>query len=227
MGTSLKSVGPVSSTTQAEETVMSLKTGGRRRRGGFAALGLLFVVLAALGAVAVFQSLRESVPVLVLDRDLAAGEILMSSDLVVVELGADGLGVVPYVAVSDQESVIGLSSLGPLPKGSLVTEGMFGERSDVVPTDMTVVGAVLTPGALPAGQVVVGDEVELIVAVDRVAVDAESSSAAVVGRGQIWALEEVGEFEAGTSVSLLVESSLAAEVAQAASNDRLRLGLVE
>lgn len=202
-----------------------LGTGGRRRRLGLAAVGGLFILLAGLIGASLFASLRSSVPVLVLRTDVAAGDVLTADDLLAAELGADGLGQLSYVTVERQDQIVGLTALGPIPAGSLVSPAMFGDRSEIIPADHSVVGVVLDRGALPAGVVQPGDEVELIAAADTIGLT-EVAVADVIGRARIWVVEPATELERGTSVSVVVASDLVPAVAQAAADDRLRIGLV-
>lgn len=206
--------------------VTRLGTGGRRRRLGLAAVGGLFVLVAGLIGASLFASLRSSVPVLVLRTDVAAGDVLTADQLLAAELGADGLGQLSYLPVDRQDEVLGLTALGPLPAGALVSPAMFGDRGDVIPADHSVVGVVLDRGALPAGIVQAGDDVELIAAVDTIGLTETAAVAEVIGRARIWVVEPATELERGTSVSVVVASELVPAVAQAAADDRLRIGLV-
>lgn len=131
----------------------TLRPAARRRRYGLAALGLLFILVAALAAAILVQSLRSSVSVLVLASDIEAGEILDATKVVVAQLGSDGLGQIDFVDAERQSDVVGLRALGPMPAGSVLSRSMFGSSADVVPAGKTVVGVVLVPGALPAGVV--------------------------------------------------------------------------
>lgn len=219
----------VSSDAVSDDVVVPLRSGGRRRRVGLAALGALFVVLAALAGALLFQSLRSSVSVLVLATDVEAGEVLAAEALVVAEVGADGLGQLSYLPVERQGEVVGLTALGPLPAGSLVSSDMFGSRGEVIPAGESVVGVVLDRGALPAGLVQSGDEVDLIAVADGsgvVAAEDGSREAVVLVRARVWLVEPSVEFEQGTSVSFVVPSDSAPVVAQAAADGLLRVGLV-
>lgn len=212
-------------TASTNNGVTRLGTGGRRRRLGLAAVGGLFVLVAGLIGASLFASLRSSVPVLVLSTDIEAGDVLTADRLVAAELGADGLGQLSYLPVDRQDEVVGLTALGPLPAGSLISPAMFGDRGEIIPAGHSVVGVVLDRGALPAGIVQPGDEVELIAAVDTVG-STEQTVAEVIGRARIWVVQPATELERGTSVSVVVPSDLVPAVAQAAADDRLRIGLV-
>ncbi len=207
------------------DEITRLGAGGRRRRLGLAAIGGLFILVAALIGASLFTALRSSVSVLALQTDIAAGDVLDVGDLVAVELGADGLGQLSYLSVERQNEIVGLTALGPLPAGSLVSAAMFGERGDIIPAGQAVIGVVLDRGALPAGIVQPGDEVDLIAAVGSVQLTDEAV-AEVIGRGRIWMIEPATELERGTSVSVVVASELVPAVAQAAADERLRIGLV-
>ena len=219
----------VSSESAESPDLVRLRPGGRRRRFGLAAVGGLFVLVTALLAAAYMSSLRSSERVIVLSADVVVGEVLTADHLVVVEMGTDGLGQLGYVSADRQGDVVGLSALGALPAGSLVAPGMFGDRSSLVPDGFSVVGAVLDRGALPAGVVHVGDEVDLLAVADSAVLTSGADSrpsAVVLGRAQVWALEAAPELERGTSLSLAVDAELAPAVAQAAADGRLRVGLV-
>lgn len=224
--------GSAAATTSGQPTaapeLSPMRPAGRRRRVGLAAVGGLFILLAALLGASLVGSLRSSTTVLVLQADLAAGDVVTEGDLIVAELGADGLGQLSYVEADQQETVVGLTALGPVPAGSLVSPAMFGQRDGLIPSGHSVIGVVLERGALPAGIVQSGDEVELIAAADatRIVVDDVVPTADVVGRATIWMVEPAPELERGTSLSVVVESELVPDVAQAAADNRLRIGLV-
>ena len=210
------------------EGITRLGAGGKRRRIGLAAVGGLFILLAGLIGASLVGSLRSSTAVLVTQTDLAAGDILTADHLVVAELGTDGLGQLAYVAVDQQSNVVGQTALGPVPAGSLVAPAMFGDRGELIPAGQSVVGVVLERGALPAGIVQSGDEVDLIAVADatRAGLDDEQPTADILGRATIWIVEPAIELERGTSLSVTVPTELVPEVAQAAADNRLRLGLV-
>ena len=213
------------SRTGTATSLTPLNRSGRRRRLGLAAIGGLFILVAGLVGASLFNSLRSSTPVLALRGDLAAGETLTADRLVVVELGTDGLGQLSYVSAERQGEVVGQTALGPIPAGSLLSPAMFGARGEVIPPGHAVVGVVLDRGALPAGIVQPGDDIELIATIDSPLAD-DGVVADMVGRGQVWVVEPATELERGTSLSIVVASELVPVVAQAAADDRLRIGLI-
>ena len=219
------SSGNGSKSGNGSDAASRLAVGGRRRRLGLAAVGGLFILLAGLIGASLFASLRSSTPVLVLRTDIDAGDVLTADQLIVVELGTDGLGQLAYLPADRQDTIVGLTALGPVPSGTLVSPAMFGTRTEVIPAGHAVVGVVLDRGALPAGVIQAGDEVELIAAADITPLT-EGAVADVIGRARVWVVEPATELERGTSVSLVVASDLVPAVAQAAADERLRVGLV-
>jgi Flp pilus assembly protein CpaB len=187
------------------------------------------VVLAMLLGAWVFASQSSTVSVLVAARELDAGEVVAAADLRVVELS--GVGGLRAVQPGQQELLVGRATRGPVPAGTLLNTDLVAELGQVIPAGQVVVGVALDPGASPSSHLAAGDRVEIL-AVERTvpgAIDAAPAAASLIAEGSVWAVEPIGT---GTStvgrvwVSLIVPQAAHTELAQAASEGRLRLGLL-
>src|SRR5690606_19287468 len=91
----------------------------RRIRRGWVGIGVLAIVLAALGSATLFRAIGPSQEYLALARDVPVGAQVTASDLRVVRLSASpGLSSVP---LSEVDQVIGRYAAVPLVAGSLLT----------------------------------------------------------------------------------------------------------
>lgn len=120
----------------------------RRRSPAWVAGGVLLVLLCAL-AFAVGQTrLGARQAVLVVARDVPAGQVVTDSDLAVARLSVDaGLRLIP---ASARGSVIGRPAAVPLVAGTLLSEAELGVAS-AVPPGQAVIGVPLKPGQFPPG----------------------------------------------------------------------------
>jgi hypothetical protein len=193
----------------------------RERRVPWIALGLLLVFGAGLGFAAWSQTTSSRSPVLIADRDVAAGESVEVDAIGTADIGAGpGARTVP---ASDLELVVGRVARGPIPAGTVLSPDMVSD-GDVVPDGQAVVGAVLESGAYPTATLRPGDSVRMVEA-------AEAGDPAAVpkelGAGRVWAVTTPdGPGEGGLFVSLLVPEGQAAAASDAAARQQLRLILV-
>jgi hypothetical protein len=193
----------------------------RERRVPWIALGLLLVFGAGLGFAAWSQTTSSRSPVLIADRDVAAGEFVEVDAIGTADIGAGpGARTVP---ASDLELVVGRVARGPIPAGTVLSPDMVSD-GDVVPDGQAVVGAVLESGAYPTATLRPGDSVRMVEA-------AEAGDPAAVpkelGAGRVWAVTTPdGPGEGGLFVSLLVPEGQAAAASDAAARQQLRLILV-
>jgi hypothetical protein len=130
-----------------------------RRRTGVLAAGVSLVALGSLAAALLMQSVGDTVPVVAVARDVAAGEVLERSDLAVADVSSDpALSPVP---ASRLESLVGRRAAVALPAGSLLTDKAV---TDVVlpPTGRSMVGVALATAQLPAEALRAGDRVRIV-----------------------------------------------------------------
>lgn len=197
-----------------------------RRRPGWTIAGVGLVALAMLLGAWVFAARSSTVAVLVAGSDLDAGQVVTAGDLRVVELS--GAGGLRAVQPGQQDLLVGRTARGPIPAGTVLNTGLLTERGDAVPAGQIVVGVALEPGASPSARLSPGDRVEVL-AVAATTGTGEASAATVVAAGSVWAVEPIGTGASSVGkawVSLLIPHGVHEEVAQAAAEGRLRLGLL-
>lgn len=199
-----------------------------RRRPGLAAAGAGLVVFSMLVGAWMFLASSRTIGVLVAARDLAPGEQLDASDVRVVQLSRPG--DLRAVMSTQQELVVGRTTRGPVPAGTLLNTSLFVDRDEAVPAGQVVVGLALSPGSAPSGQLAAGDRVELLAVARSVAGSStQAPPARVLAVGSVWSVEPIGSGSSATGkiwVSLLVPQASHGDVAQAAADDRLRIGLL-
>jgi hypothetical protein len=160
--------------------------------------------------------------VLVAASDIDAGEVVGPRSLRTEEIAA-GPGV-PRVRAEHRAELIGKTARGPIPAGTVLAPAMV-SAGPVVPAGLSVVGAVLAPGAYPTEALRPGDVVELVAAAVANEPDVPPAS---LGRAQVWAIGDADATSGtrGRFVSLLVPADDALAVSNAAALQQLRLVLV-
>lgn len=197
-----------------------------QRRPSFMLGGALAVLFAAALGGWVFTTSTSTISIMVMARDVEAGEVVTATDLRAVEVGhfADARAVQPH----QQELVVGLAARGPLAEGTVINTDLLVARSQVIPDGMAVVGAELEPGAAPAGAFEPGDRVALL-GTQRVSsvTDEAPDEADLLTEGSLWAIERPeGSYSGRVVVAFLVPEESQGRVAQAAADGRLRIALV-
>lgn len=200
----------------------------KRRKPSWMAVGVLLVGLAGLLGAYVFSVMSDTVSVTVAAHDIAPGEVLGPDDIRVVEMGrtAD----LRAVQAEQQDLILGLAARGPIPSGTVLNTGLFVAADEVVPAGKVVVGASLPTGAVPTRSLGAGDQVGLIeVASGAGTATGQVRPAADLGTATVWAVENnvsSGSPSDRVWVSLVVDEADRVAVAQAASNETLRLVLL-
>ncbi|MDR0837667.1 MAG: hypothetical protein LBM94_05630 [Propionibacteriaceae bacterium] len=199
-------------------------------------IGVLCVCLGGLGAAFAWATTSKITSVLIVQTDVARGELLSAADIGVIDVVlSPGMSYVPSDSV---EAVTGNYALSDLRAGSLLVPGSFG----LAPIDagMSQLGLRLTYGRLPTGALPVGTRVLLIElpleGADKLEVTegAGGTDGAGTGGGGTAVVPRVAEYPAvvvspperlpdATSFALdiAVDSSLAARVAVLAAADRI------
>lgn len=196
----------------------------RRKPSMMVAGGLLVAVAAIIGAW-LFASVSSTVSIMVLTHDVEAGDVLVAADLRVIE-GGNLVGA-RAIQPGQQNLIVGQAALGPMPAGTVVSTGLFTDRSMVVPAGMAVVGADLEAGAAPPGALIPGDSIALLAANQASVVSESTGDAVVIATGTIWAIESTdGAYAGGQVIAVLVPIADQGVVAQAASDGLLRITLV-
>jgi len=207
---------------QSQVPVTSLKS-ERVRRPSFMIFGVLLVLLAALGGAMLFRASATRSQALVLKNDLAVGEELEASDLVIVDL--DVAPNLQWVPAQEQASIVGLSARGPLTRGQLVAASMFAERSSTIGPNNVIVAVAMRAGAMPP-TARVGDEVSMQLTKEANEADPSTlSQSTPIGNATIWSISESGSAPGEAIVELTVRVDSEQEVSQAASTGRMKLNL--
>ena len=198
-----------------------------KRRPSWVLIGTIVVGLSALLGAYVFGTISDTIQVTVADRDLDPGEAIGAEDLRVVEMGRtdEFRAIQPF----QQDLIIGLAPLGPIPEGTMLNTGLFVSTASVVPAGKVVVGSSLSAGAVPTASLGAADKVVILAASPQAISGSDAQpSATVLGEATVWSVrgEASTTGESGRVwVALLIDESLQSEVAQAAADGQLRLAL--
>ncbi len=196
----------------------------RQRQTNIAVVGLALVVACALGAALLARSSAHRVQIVVAAHDLQPGVAIRPSDLRLNGVSPDTNA--RFIAASAADDVIGHLPRGFIPAGTPLNAAMVAETVQV-PAGDTIVGAVLSPGAVPTA-LQVGQRVDLVVvAKDGGGAAPAQTSPAVVGTAVVYSVGSTGDSTGGSEwVSLEAQQSLGPVIAQAAQDGVLRLELV-
>lgn len=188
-----------------------------RRNTGRIALGLLLLVMSALGAVVLFSSAADRVAVIGIASDVPVGKAIAESDLREVSISAgDGLRTIP---ADDASKVIGRTATVGLVGGSLLNPSQLTEGPSL-PDGTVVAGAVLKGGQYPVG-LAIGDSVDVI---ETTSPDASSAGEPVSrGTATVIDLSESADGQSLVTVSLAVPSDSATAISSAGAAGRLSL----
>lgn len=129
-----------------------------RRSPRLIALGVLAIVLGALGAAALYSMNTDLVSVVVMARDVTRGNEIQSTDLAVVRMPAT-----LQVEMSDADELdqmVGRTARNDLPAGAFPLPRHLGR--DPIPANHFLVGIRLSSGRLPSAELPPGTRVQLI-----------------------------------------------------------------
>lgn len=189
----------------------------RSRRMPWLALALVLVVGGGLLVGLLLQSAADRSTVLAAARSMSPGQVITDADLRVVDVGVDGEAAL--VAAASRSSVVGKVAVVGIPEGALLAPGQVAAGGGIE-AGTVVVGALLAPGELPVSTLRAGDAVELVAVSGGQGADRES-----LGTGTVFATA-VGTQTGSVFVSLVVDEAIAEQVADVASQQRLRLLLL-
>jgi hypothetical protein len=181
------------------------------------ALALVLVVGGGLLVGLLVQSAAERSTVLAAARSIAPGQVITDADLRVVDVGVDGEA--SLVAASARSSIVGKVAVVGIPEGALLAPGQVAAGGGIE-AGMVVVGALLAPGELPVATLRAGDAVTLVAVSGGQGADLES-----LGTGRVFTTT-AGTQTGSVFVSLVVDETIAEQVVDVASQQRLRLLLL-
>lgn len=182
------------------------------------ALGAALAVVVALGINAYTSSAADVVEVLALQNDVSRGERIADSDLVVVQLPEieSGLDTVP---AAERDAIIGQVAAHDLLAGTTVSSGSVADTL-TPPPGSSVVGVALSQSQMPAQPLIAGDRVRVVeIATAGGAIDRAEAPPEFVAT--VLSVRVAGS--GITIVDLLVDGSVAADVASRAAAGRLAL----
>jgi hypothetical protein len=189
----------------------------RDKRPALAALALLLILLGALGsALLVFRSGdRESV--LAASHDIAFGQVMTRSDFTTVRAAADGAALVPARLVGDYVNTRATSAI---PEGALLSPKMF-NTDTLVPDNGEGVGIVVDATRRPSQVPSTGQVVRIyFVSGNGTSTEATPDNPVIVNAARVIAVGS-GSGAGTRSITVLVRSDLAADVANFASSGNL------
>lgn len=181
-----------------------------RRSPRLIALGVVAVILGALGAATLYSMNSDVVTVVVMTQDVVRGDVIDINDVAVADISA-GLPIDTSPA-ADLEALVGQRALSDLPAGSFPLARHLGEGT--IPSGHSLVGIRLTTGRLPAAPLPPGTQVQLVSLADDddTVVDALMASSPVL-------LED----GSGHLLDVTVSNDFATAVASLAATDQLVL----
>lgn len=139
-----------------------------RRSPRLIALGVLAVVLGALGAVALFTSTNDRVAVVAMATDIGRGETVEQGSLTTVEVPA--ALAAGALAPAEADALVGQRALSDLPQGSFPRPDHVGVAA--LPDDEALIGLRLPLGRLPITTMSPGTQVRLVSLADDAQADA-------------------------------------------------------
>jgi alkylated DNA nucleotide flippase Atl1 len=181
------------------------------------ALALVLVVGGGLLVGLLVQSAADRSTVLAAARTIAPGQVITNGDLRVVDVGVDGEA--SLVPATSRSSIVGKVAVVGIPEGALLSPGQVAAVGGIEPGTV-VVGALLAPGELPVSTLRAGDAVALVAVTGGQGADRES-----LGTGTVFTTT-AGTQTGSVFVSLVVGEEIAEQVADVASQQRLRLLLL-
>lgn len=195
----------------------------RHVRRGWVGIGVLAIVLAALGAATLFRAIGPSQEYLAVARDVPVGEQVISQDLRVVRLNSSpGLSPVP---VADVEQVVGAYAAVPLVAGTLLSMDQLTEQRVPAPGEQ-LVAIGLSSDRLPGGTLSAGDPVLLVATSEGQLGDEQDVERPDTFTGTVHNVQKADDRSGDVVVSLLVDEQDGAQVAALAADDRLTVLLV-
>lgn len=180
-----------------------------RRKLGWVWAGVGAVVVSAVGFTLVAQGVGERRQVLLLARDVAAGEVMRPNDLRAVGVAADA-GV---VAFEDRDKVLGRRARVPLVAGALLAPGQVGSESAFPPKGFSQVAFAVEPGGVPPG-LARGDRVAVVPGATGTVADPREEAVASAVVGTVTGVRKPESAGGPQVVAALVETGAARRAAQ-------------
>lgn len=192
----------------------------RQRRPGLAALGLIVVI--GMGTIFgwLYTTAGEKTPVVVLAREVPAGQVIERADLSTVDVA----GAVTAIAGTNLASAVGQRAAVGLLPGTLLQRSMLTE-GEAIPAGQVKVGVAVKAAQMPADGVNAGDKVAVVRlgGAQGAAQPAGASTAAVAAptvlaeTAAVYSVRTDPTQSGGTLLTLLVTPDQALTIAEASS----------
>lgn len=198
----------------------------RRRQPAWIALGVVLVILGALGAVYLINSLTDRVDYVGVGRPVAIGQLVQQADLVEVQLPEDQH--LKPVLWSNVDSVVGKRATTDLRAGSLLTADSVAD-AQVPPQGQALVGVPVKNNQAPGTPLKPRDEVLLVPYAGTSTSDGQTATGGTADTATVSAqVYTVGEADANgvTVVDVLVPEAQGAALAQKAAAGQVAIVLI-
>lgn len=192
----------------------------RHIRRGWVGVGVLAIVLAALGSATLFRAIGPAEEYLVLTEDVPVGTQVTSDHLGLVRLNTGpGLSAVP---ASEVEQVVGRYASVPLVAGTLVAEGQLTDEQVPAPGEQ-LVSISLPPSRVPGDTLPSGHPVLLVATQSR---GGDEETGPPTYHAVVHDVSPAPGRSNNLHVSLIVAERDGATVASLAADDNLTVVLV-
>ncbi len=195
----------------------------RRRRPMMIVVAALLVGLGILVSVAMYQRVNRQVQVLVVQRDVAVGNVITSADVSTASIAASGISDIPARQRSQVVGLVAASALHP---------GMLLAASDLVtslppPPGKVLVGVSVRPSAVLASGLEPGDRVTLVatpgVIGENTQGGAPNLSMLLPVSGVVQAVDDTANQDGDVVVDVIVPAAEGAAVLQQDSTGQIGL----
>ena len=212
-----------SSNGHGKAPAVTISPPGRRTRGPEVIVGLVVIIVFALGAVLLHLSAVDRTPALAVVGSVERGDTITAADVKVIYVSSDD--ALARLPESQLTQVVGQVALVDLAPGTLLSRSVVADRPSLDPGE-GVVGLSLEPGGYPSLGLAPGDRVSVIRAAEPAAVDGDGESAEVVltRDATVFSVEELASDR--RLVSIVAPEGDAEAVAAASGSGSLRLVLV-
>jgi SAF domain-containing protein len=194
----------------------------RHVRRGWIGIGVLAIVLAALGSATLFRAIGPSQSYLALAQDVPVGTQVTADDLRVVRMNSTpGLSPIP---ASQVDGVVGQYAAVPLVAETLLSRDQLTDQP-VPPPGQQLVAIGLAPNRLPGGELQAGDPVMLVTTSADNAAEPDAAAPRTFP-ARVHDTQETEGRDDEVVVSLLVSERDGALIASLAAADLLTLVLL-
>ena len=102
------------------------------------AAGIVLVAVSVAGGLVLWNSVRETVPVLVASRDIPSGHVLEPGDLAVADVRLEGRPAAIAIPAAELDLAVGRTATGPVHAGELLVSPHLGDGPAIGPGEVAV-----------------------------------------------------------------------------------------